>query len=325
MCYQVDFSPRSNMPASIYRDRMGPILPRVKSVIMSGGEPTVMPNCRELATLLRQMPQVRLVLTTNGVRIDEFWFETFLRQTDYLNFSLNAASEDAYRRIVAFGNWTQALRNVATVIERRTGPKPLTSISAVVLKENVCEMAELIRLGKQLGVDAVEFLTDPLLSYAGLPEPQIVQDQLKRADEARAETGLKVGGLGNFGRRFGFTPSEPDKPSGQRRNVCPVPFQHSVIDSNGDVRVCCNTWEPVGNLYSRSFDEIWNGETLRHWRDRLAHGDYSRCEPYCTDNPKPSRLALAYKYGYLVANRPLYFVTKVREKVKQLRRARAAR
>src|SRR5438128_19939 len=69
MCYQLDFSPKFNMGAEIWRDRLRDAFPYVKSVKLQGGEPTIMKNCREAAAYLRDFPNVKLTVHTNGVYI----------------------------------------------------------------------------------------------------------------------------------------------------------------------------------------------------------------------------------------------------------------
>lgn len=58
----------------------------------------------------------------------------------------------------------------------------------------------------------------------------------------------------------------PDPP------LCDVPwFGHLVVLSSGDVNFCCFSPARVGNVNEQSFDEIWNGATMRRIRRSLAH------------------------------------------------------
>jgi MoaA/NifB/PqqE/SkfB family radical SAM enzyme len=324
MCFQTDFSPRFNMPPALYQERLTEAYPSVQHVKLLGGEPTIMKNCREAATFLRAYPNVTLDVTTNGVFIDDFWHETFLRQGFFVNVSINAATEATYDKIVILGRYKQVVANIKKLTHSRSGKALKICVSAVILKENVLEIAQLIELAADLGVDAVEFLMDPILSFSGLPPRSDVLAECARARAVQARTGLNVIGLDGFESHF--TTSELvqgvaklKSPTGDCKDMCTAPFQHLVIDWKGDVRVCANTWVKIGNLYNASLAEIWTGQKLRAYRNKLERGNYLWCAPNCGANANPSKLALPHKYAYQFHEDPHQFFRKVRQKVLQLR------
>lgn len=65
--------------------------------------------------------------------------------------------------------------------------------------------------------------------------------------------------------------------------VCPFSFYSLIVNSDGEVTVCCADWKRklvVGNIEKSSFMEIWNGDTLRHfWIDMLRgkKNQYEMC------------------------------------------------
>ncbi len=76
-------------------------------------------------------------------------------------------------------------------------------------------------------------------------------------------------------------PAEPalerDAVSTQRRpailRACQRPWTGLMVESDGNVRVCCFTSPHVGNLNEQSFEEIWNGEPLQELRRSFLDGD----------------------------------------------------
>ncbi len=61
-------------------------------------------------------------------------------------------------------------------------------------------------------------------------------------------------------------------------NECQYPWTWAVISSNGEVRPCCFSALPVGNLNQDDLAEIWNGEVMQQLRlDILA----DRINPVC--------------------------------------------
>ncbi len=76
---------------------------------------------------------------------------------------------------------------------------------------------------------------------------------------------------------------------------CTRPFEYFYIDNyKGDVCLC--PWMHrdsifVGNLFEKSFDDIWHGEKANRLRQRIRNGDYSLCRlegcPFLQNNNLP--------------------------------------
>lgn len=319
MCYQTDFSPKFNMPEVIYKEKLREAYPYVKSVKLQGGEPTIMKNCREAAVILRDYPQAKLTIITNGVFIDDFWHETFVEQGGCINFSINAASQPNYDKIVIHGEYIKVIRNIERLLANRRGKTPLVGMNAVILKDNFHELHKMIELAGKLGVDYFEFLTDPILSYAGLPGREQVQAELERCKEAAAKTTLNVSGLADFNQKFALPLFNVETTTKKNRSACPAPFHNLVVDWDGTARVCCNTWVELGNITEQPLLEIWQSKRALQFRNKMKNDDYLWCSPACSDNVYPSKLSLLHKYWYEFRKDPRQFMRKVIHKIQQLR------
>lgn len=318
MCYQTDFSPKFNMPPELYKERLTEAYAHVTSVKLQGGEPTVMKNCKETALILRDHPQAKLTVATNGVLVDDFWHETFVAQGGNVSVSLNAATERVYDKIVIDGEYKRVIRNLNRLLAARRGKTPSVGVTAVILKENFHELHRLIELAGKIGVDHVELLFDPVLSFAGLPSPGETFAELQRCLEAKERWKVDVIGLANFGAKLAL-PIHGGEPATATKPKCAAPFHDVVIDWDGDVRVCSNTWVKMGNLYKTPLANILWGRRVRAFRKKMDQGDYLWCSPSCPDNASPTRLSLAHKYAYELRGNPKTFVLKVRQKIEQVR------
>lgn len=317
MCYQTDFSPKFNMPPVLYKERLGEAYAHVTSVKLQGGEPTIMKNCKEAAVILQRHPQVKLTVITNGVFIDDFWHETLVEQGGNVSVSINAATEPAYDKIVIHGEYKRVIKNLERLLAARKGKTPSVGVTAVILKENFHELHRIIELCGKLGIDYVEFLADPILSFAGLPSRAEVSAELERCFEAKNATNVQVIGLDDFGSKFAV-PFRFDGPPAAKKPMCGAPFSNLVIDWDGEVRVCCNTWVKMGNLYEKPLAEILADRPVRTFRKKMQNDDYLWCSPNCSDNASPTKLSLAHKYAYELRADPKNFLTKVRQKVQQV-------
>ena len=52
-------------------------------------------------------------------------------------------------------------------------------------------------------------------------------------------------------------------------NICKHPFNSIQIQNTGEIYCCCCYWTDFysfGNIFEKSFDEIWNGERAQNFR-----------------------------------------------------------
>lgn len=84
-------------------------------------------------------------------------------------------------------------------------------------------------------------------------------------------------------------------------NVCRFPFDNLEIGWDGEVFCCCPGMhnESIGNIKDKTLDEIWYGEELRKFREKILAGDYSSCKRnLCFFEPQETSDFLnKYKYG----------------------------
>lgn len=319
MCYQTDFSPKFNMPPELYKEKLKEAYAHVTSVKLQGGEPTIMKNCKEAAILLREHPKAKLTVITNGVLIDDFWHETIVNQGGHLAVSINAATNKAYEKIVIAGEYGRVIKNLERVLAARKGKTPSVVVSAVMLKENFSETAALIELAGKMGIDGVEFMVDPIVTFAGLPGRSEILAEMERCVTAKAKyPDLAVTGLDDFGDKFAF-PIRFAGPKAAKKAMCGAPFHNVVVDWDGTVRICCNTWVKVGNLYEKPLEQILQDRMVQRFQAKMKADDYVWCSPNCPDNASPTKLSLAHKYIYEARQDPKQFMRKVEQKFKQVR------
>ena len=224
---------------------------------LQGGEPTIMRNCKEFCQMARQYPKMKIAITTNGVNLNQFWLETLVNQGHFVNISLNAASKDAYDRIVKRGDYDKVVGNIAKLVSHNQGGQLRTAISMVILPANIQEIPDFLKLGAKLGLDEVNFIVDPVLSFKSLPEKARLHGLLDEAYALIQKGPCISEGLDAFARRAGYAAGEAAEP--RNLPMCPMPFKNLVVDEKGDVRVCCNTWQVIGNTYQQTIAEILAG------------------------------------------------------------------
>lgn len=72
---------------------------------------------------------------------------------------------------------------------------------------------------------------------------------------------------------------------------CKHPFNTIQIQNTGEVYCCCCYWTDFysfGNIFEKSFDEIWNGERAKEFRKQFIENNYKYCnldvcDPYLNE------------------------------------------
>ncbi len=215
-----------------------------------------------------------------------------------LKVSIDAATAETYRTIRGLDKHSEVLDRVREVIElrrRRNRKKPALRFQFVVQGANYHESAALVRLARDLGVDAIYFKplflfnleskTDELLGEARF------EDVIEALKEARAEvrdnrpaTNLDAmihHDLAATWEHYRQSRMQQTSPPEVIRK-CPWPWFSLFVNVAGDVRPCCYFGavnESWGNLLEVSFEEIWNGDGYRELRRKLHAGQppHDRC------------------------------------------------
>lgn len=64
-------------------------------------------------------------------------------------------------------------------------------------------------------------------------------------------------------------------------DFCPLPFSEMEISPNGNVYLCCPSWNnyySIGNIFDHSYDEVWNSNNAVTLRQKILNNDYSLCK-----------------------------------------------
>lgn len=64
--------------------------------------------------------------------------------------------------------------------------------------------------------------------------------------------------------------------------ICTKPFTWLELGENGVCWMCCPSWlnQPIGNILTQPFEEVWNGKIAQDIRKSMYDGSYR----YCNDN-----------------------------------------
>lgn len=324
MCYQTDFSTKTKLPDVAWKEHLQPVYQHLQSITMQGGEPTILPNCRELVQMIvRDYPHVTLDTVTNGVLWNGIWEESFLAQGSAVNFSLNAIDPDLYAKVVQFGRYEDVIANIDRMVRRRqeTGSKLIMRTSTVVLEETVHELPKVLEWSAEHGMDQVLFHTDPSLS-AKPKDTRAVQKFVAEAyDVAEKYPHVRVIALNEFDWFYAtvkkIEPVRPRELFKRAAGPCSLAFDNLFVSYTGFARPCCKTWFPLGNLIEDSIEKVWNGRAAFLFRKRMQNLDFRDCLTACDLNANPIdyRVSQLRKYYWVARREPNKVVDRAKRKL----------
>lgn len=243
------------------------------------GEPLIYEHFEEILDLCR-LHEVRLNLTTNGTfpRLGaRQWAERIVPVGSDVKISWNGATKATQEAIMVGANWEQVLENVSTFIEVRDhhasagGNRCRVTFQLTFLERNVDELAAIVRLAAELGVDRVKghhlwahFGAIKDLSMRRSPQAierwnRAVREALEAVERHRLPSGERVLLENIF--ILDAEATQDLAPGG----ACPFLGQEAWVSAEGRFNPCCapdaerrNLGE-FGDLNTQSIREVWKG------------------------------------------------------------------
>lgn len=278
--------PRRVMPFEIIEKVVAEAAPRgLREIIPSTmGEPLLYDRFEDILDLCRRHG-VKLNLTTNGTfpRLGaQGWAERIVPVASDVKISWNGATKHTHERIMLGSRWEEALDNLRTFIAVRDrhaakgGNRCRVTLQLTFLEANVSEVADIVALAAELGVDRVKG------HHLWAHFPEIAEQSMRRNPAAIARWNAAVEAarqvaqarplpdgrqvqLDNF-LLLGDGASEDLIPGGP----CPFLGQEAWVDAEGRFNPCCapdaqrRSLGEFGSLHDRTLTEIWTGAEYRH-------------------------------------------------------------
>lgn len=247
------------------------------------GEPLLYEHFEGILELCERY-DVKLNLTTNGTfpRLGaEAWARKIVPVTSDVKISWNGATKATHEAIMLGARWEKVLANVRSFIAVRDqhaadgGNRCRVTFQLTFLERNVAELAEMVRLAIDLGVDRVK--GHHLWAHFDEIEGQSMRrdvgairrwnQAVVEAREAAAERTLPNGRNILLENIFLLdeTATEDLAPGGP----CPFLGQEAWVSAVGRFDPCCapdaqrRTLGEFGNLHEQGLMEIWNGDEYR--------------------------------------------------------------
>lgn len=266
--------------------------PKMERAVLHGiGEPLINRNLPQMIAHLKQR-DVTTLFNTNATLLNEEWGRKLIESgLDEMRCSIDGAKTETYAKIRGAPLLHKIVGNLAKFTElqqRMNAAKPRASIWMTGMRENIEELPNLIRLANRMGIKEVyvqrmvyylDHENAPGLLDAG---HALFDDFGELADRCIAEAEQIAKENGITLRASGATDPRRSLSAAMLRDHqpwqgCLRPWTTAYVTANGNCLPCCispfatNDYQSLkmGNLFEKSFDEIWNDQRYQAWRTSL--------------------------------------------------------
>src|SRR5947209_6301489 len=208
-----------------------------------------------------------------------------------LHVSIDGATAATYERIRVRAKFDRVVGNVRLLLDtrRRLGSEtPHVRMVCVLMRQNLQEMPDLVRLAHRLGVGSVfvqhlchdfgeESLPEHYKPMRDFVESEtLLNEDLARVDHFFAEARAAAKELG-VSLRLPRTRPRPHPPGTAGPQRCDWPWRGPYVSYQGLAMPCCMVATPdrihFGSMAEHGADAIWNSEPYHAFRAALSSDD----------------------------------------------------
>lgn len=239
------------------------LLPHAAELRMDGGGELLLHP--ELPRIIKKVSELGqpFFSSSNGMLMSENTARMLAESTlHHIQISVDSPVKETFEWIRRGAKFDRVIKGVRHLVEARknVGRPFLITFHAAVMRENVAQLPDLVRLAHNLGIEGVT--ANHLFCHEDVtitPDSSCFWDQAQY-DEMREKAIETARELDSF--FYGPAPfSSASTNNLAGGNYCLYPENGVYILPNGDVAPCCGEQKIIfGNLQNQSFSEIWNGE-----------------------------------------------------------------
>lgn len=243
---------KGNMSIDTFRRIVDQLPHSVKKVyLMKQGEPLLNPNLEECIKYLRHVrPDVYIAFHTNGIVARKDRMEKIFPLLDALGISISATTPDTYTQVHGVDKFDVVTQNISDMSDLLLGmneeKKPHVFIDYIYQRANAMEEEQ------------------EVVQYFSSHFPGLSSVDFHCVYNFQGET--EEGNLQIY-----------DELAYDQFPCCVFPWSSITFCHDGKVSYCFV--EPrenrfLGDITRQSFEDIWNGEEYRRFRERMAHKEF---------------------------------------------------
>jgi len=272
-CHLSYYKPKSWTQISVEQfSTIEPLLPHLKSMTLFSKFEVL--TCRDFIPIFEKIASydIETYFSTNGILLDDDVIDVLVGRLTFLTVSVTGFDRKSYERHMGLDRLDVVRERLARLNEKkreRNTDLPRLRISTVGMLSTLEDLPKAVDFAHEFeaseGVQVTYLKAhgDDMVREMPLNDPEAFQ---AACDVARAHADA----LGvPFEQQGGTIPEivEATKELGHR--FCSMPWHRLSIQPDGEVYPCPLSANPVGNLNEQTVEEIWNGERLAAFREKV--------------------------------------------------------
>jgi len=266
--------------------------PDLQKIHLQGlGEPMMHPRFFDMVRYATDKG-IQVTINTNLTLLNPERTERLVNSgLDHLYFSIDGSTAETYERIRKRAHYDRVLRNAEMLLEtrKRLGNElPRLSLVMVIMRQNLHELPDLVRLADRWSVD--KFFVQHLSHDFGeptLPEEyrpmrdytaaqSLAHESPERVDHYFNEALALAESLG-VNLRLPRTTPKRYEPGTRGRDRCDWPWTGAYISYEGYMMPCCMVSTPdranFGKVTDHTLASVWNSAEYNRFREQLDSDD----------------------------------------------------
>jgi len=310
--YFETFDEQRDMNFDLFKKISAEVFPHARSVMLSSaGEPLMTKTLFDAVDITRSYNVREISFISAGFHLNSGRAEKIVDNgVTRVEFSIDGASAAVYNKIRIGSDFDKVIKNITYLSEYKKKKKsrtPLLRFNYVLMKNNIHELPEFIDLAAKLGVEEVQ-CQHMVIFVEGIKGEALIFDKersnlyISQAKDRASRHGIRFyhPPLFDIGEQHTETKSvldgkiwlQEDQYDYERKThpilqdgmqLCTDPWRKLYIDWQGLVFPCC-VWkeEPLGDLRTSSFLEIWESIRYRELRMGLTTGKLGKSCAECS-------------------------------------------
>lgn len=244
------------------------------------GEPLLHPRFFDFARLCKETG-VEVMTSTHGMSLTPEVREKIVEiGLDEVNISMDGADKKIFEETRVNAIFETVVANVTALSELKKArgvSLPLLNINMTIMRKNLHQVPEFIRLAHRMGVQSVTYSSIVVYKEADAHNNVLDTPEFEKTMEEARRTSEKLKIPMSFWRQkpVGW---EPDFHDPNAAYGCVFLWSNQIIERDGLMKLCCYIEEDITNVFESGPKAAFNSEPLRRERRALMEG---RVRPEC--------------------------------------------
>lgn len=258
-------------------EKMEAYLPFLRVIVLHGnGEPFIVKKIVDYLNFLRKY-NIKFIANTNLSVVSDELLELLEENFIELNVSCDGHDSKLYEAIRDGLSFDVFVNNALKV--RSNCPHLYMKLNAVVMRQNIPYLKDIVMFAKNIGFDEVVFnmlcvdknnnnLSDSPLLYVNE-----YTESIKNAIKVGEDCGIRVTSFSLESKN-----SQNDCTSNKRNSgICDWLMEGPYINLHGQVGLCCMNQNIImGDLRTSTLGDVWNGTEYKKYRELFYNGEIAQ-------------------------------------------------